>query len=275
MLKQTTMPAKTYADPDNDISDVLNDVVSNVNRTFPNNTVSCDTNQFSLCVNGLRTGNETAADVLNKLKKILPSMGFYFRGNVLRGGGTVYYSKDQSTGTGPDGKPAYNCFNFQKNIISDELHYSLMKDVKVGAICYSVTDTTGGKTNKMGGAQATTGRYQSTVGVQGSDNPDSYEYYSFYFKGIKDTSALTQKGNTYLARYQYDGYRGSFITFGLPFIQHGNIIYITDNLYPERNGHYMVKAVHYTFADDGGLRQEIDLHFRTDNIDQSVLQQGM
>jgi hypothetical protein len=275
LLKQTNMQAKTYAAPNNDISNVLNDIVAQVQSVFPNSNLSANTNNFTLGVDGFKTGNETAAETLNKLKKILPSMGFYFRNNVLRGGGSVYYYSDQSLGTGPDGEPLYNTFNFQKNIITDEMHYSLMSDVKVGAQCYSVTSTQGTKKNKMGTPQYTTDRYDATVGVQNGDDADGYEYYTFYFKDVTSTKTLTAKGATYLARYQYDGFRGNFTTFGMPFVQHGNIIYITDNLYPERNGHYMVKAVHYSFGLDSGLRQEIDLHFRTDNIDQSVLQQGM
>lgn len=118
LLKQTTMPKKTYTAPDNDISDVLNDIVTSSNQAHDDYLISYNTSGFTLSVDNLQTGNETAADLLNKLKKILPSMAFYFRNGELRGGGIVYYPGDQqSTGTGPDGKPTYNTFNFQKNII--------------------------------------------------------------------------------------------------------------------------------------------------------------
>ncbi len=275
LLKQTNMPTHTYGSGKNDIKDVLEDIVANVNKNYKNANLTPDTNGFTLSVNGFKTENETAAEVLKKLCKLMPSMGFYFRGNVLRGGGVVYYYKDQSAKMGSDGKPFYNSFNFQKNIISDELHYSLKSDVKVGAVCYSVSSKAGSGTNKMGGAQYTTSRLQTTIGVQHGDSQDGYEYFTFYFKDIKNEDDLKKKGQTYLNRYQYDGFRGKFTTFGLPFVQHGNIIYVTDNLFPERNGHYMVKAAHCSFSIDAGLRQEIELHFRTDGIAQSVLQQGM
>jgi len=114
LLKQTTMPEKTYSAPNGtDISDVLDDIVASVNALYPNNKISDDTFQFALSVDGFSTGNETAADVLNRLKKILPSMAFYFRDNVLRGGGIVYYPSDQTNGNSPTSR-----------FISYHLHYS-------------------------------------------------------------------------------------------------------------------------------------------------------
>lgn len=273
LLKQVTMPTNTYSaqNNNNDISYVLNDIASKVNSVFKKSNFNSkgNTGGFELSVEGFTTGNETAAETLNSLKKILPSMGFYVRGNELRGGGIVYFPSDQnSTGTGGDGKPVYNTFNFQRNIVSDELHYSLQTDVKVAAICYSVNSAANknNQSNKMGGMQYLTSRLQTTVGVADHDNPDAYEYYRFYFKDIAKEDILKTKGQTYLSRYQYDGYRGKFKTFGLPFIAHGNIITITDNLMPERNGNYMVKGVHYNYGVNSGLRQDIELHFRTDNI---------
>jgi hypothetical protein len=197
-------------------------------------------------------------------------MAFYFRDNVLRGGGIVYYPADQ---TNPNSSTS--TFNFEKNIISDELHYSLKGDVKVAAICYSVSSAAGSTKNKMGGMQFFTSRFQSTVGVPDTANPDDYEYYNFYFRDVPDTDTLTTQGQTYLNRYQYDGFRGKFTTFGLPFVKHGNIIQITDSLLPERNGNYMVKGVHYTYGVNSGLRQEIELHFRTDGLSDAELEQGM
>jgi hypothetical protein len=275
LLKQTAMPSKTYSAPGNDISNVLNDIVNTSNTANNDYLITSNTLGFTLSVDGFSTGNETAADVLNKLKKIMPSMAFYFRDTELRGGGIIYYPQDQGSHTGSNGKPAYNTFNFQKNIISDDLQYSLKNDVNVGAVCYSVNSKQLTTSNKMGGTQYNTSRLQTTVGVQTNTNSDNYEYYTFYFKDQQNETDLQAQGNTYLSRYQYDGFRGKFTTFGLPFIQHGNIITLSDNLFPEHNGNYMVKGVHFSFSIDNGIRQEIELHFRTDNIPQAILQQGM
>jgi len=290
LLKQTAMLPKTYSAPNSDINDVLDDIVTNSNRVNNDYLITSNTGGFALSVNGFSTENETAAETLNRLKKILPSLSFYFRGAELRGGGIVYYPQDQSGGIDNNGKPLYNTFNFRQNIISDELQYSLKGDVKVAAVCYSVNASAGipATTNKMGGSQLFTTRYQTTVGIptparkihSGGDvtpapNPDDYEYYTFYFKDISNINALQTQGQTYLNRYQYDGFRGKFNTFGLPFVEHGNIIYLTDDLMPERNGHYMVKGVRYSYDIDSGLRQDIELHFRTDGLSSSQLEQGM
>jgi hypothetical protein len=277
LLKQTTMPEKTYYSPNSDISNVLEDIVAQSKQVNSNYPITANTGGFALSVDGFNTGNETAAEVLNKLKKILPSMAFYFRESELRGGGIVYYPNDQGISTGTDGKTAYKTFDFQKNIISDALHYSLKADVKVGAICYSVSSQQGATMNKMGGMQSITNRFQASIGdnMPLSATADNYEYYTFYFKDVPDQQQLSTQGQTYLNRYQYDGFRGKFKTFGLPFVQHGNIIYITDSLLPERNGHYIVKGVHYSFGVDSGLRQDIELHFRTDDLTQDQLGQGM
>ena len=280
MLKQTSMTQNTYENGGNDIGDVLDDIVTQVNNKYPDNNITRNTNGFLLSVGNFSTGvNETAADVLAKLKKTMPALTFYFRGNELRGGGIVYYPDDQSLGTDDDDEPLYASFNFQRNIISDELQYCLMADVNVGAQCYSVTsaqdDPKNPTTNKMGSPKLTTKRVDAQVGPQSQGNADAFEYYTFFFRDIATPAALTDLGQTYLNRYHYNGFRGHFKTFGLPFVEHGNIIYLTDDLLPERDGHYIVKGVHYTFAVDAGMRQEVELHFRTDSFSDEELSQGM
>ncbi len=280
MLKQTGMTEKTYGgDVSNDISDVMDDIKTQVNAIYTDNQIDDDACQFSLSVGNFATGeNETAAEVLDKLKKIMPSIAFYFRGNVLRGGGIVYFPSDRSKGYDNNGNPLYPNFNFQRNIISEELTYNQMSDINMGAKCYSVNSTSdpdSSPKNKMGAPQCKTIRLETEVGDQSQGDADSFEYYTFYFRDITSEDELKAKGQTYLNRYHYNGFRGKFKTFGLPFVQHGNIINITDDILPERNGHYMVKGVHYTYSLDSGMRQEIELHFRTDDIDSDTLSGGM
>ena len=61
--------------------------------------------------------------------------------------------------------------------------------------------------------------------------------------------------------YYYTGFRGTFTTFGLPFIQQGDNAQLRDKKLPERNGLYRVKAVDYK-GGVGGLRQTIHLDFK-------------
>jgi len=54
----------------------------------------------------------------------------------------------------------------------------------------------------------------------------------------------------------FEGFEGSFTTFGEPTIKHGDNVEMIDNKYSERNGTYMVKEVRTTF-DLNGFRQQI------------------
>ena len=74
---------------------------------------------------------------------------------------------------------------------------------------------------------------------------------------------LTNYVTKELNRVSYEGWRGSFTTFGLPMVKHGYSVSIIDNILPERNGTYMVKQVNTSFGVDG-FRQEIYLDLRID-----------
>ena len=64
-----------------------------------------------------------------------------------------------------------------------------------------------------------------------------------------------------LKQFYYTGLRGSFTTFGIPFVRQGDNIQIQDPILPERNGFYKVKEVDYSGGIEG-LRQEIHLDFK-------------
>jgi hypothetical protein len=61
-----------------------------------------------------------------------------------------------------------------------------------------------------------------------------------------------------IERLRYEGYRGTFTTFGAPRIEHGDVIDLRSDAYPERDGRYLVRAVTTTFG-VGGFRQEVTL----------------
>jgi hypothetical protein len=62
-------------------------------------------------------------------------------------------------------------------------------------------------------------------------------------------------------RLRYDGYRGSLTIFGQPTFFHGDVADITDPVYPERDGKYLVKSVSTSFGTDG-FRQTLELDTR-------------
>lgn len=59
-------------------------------------------------------------------------------------------------------------------------------------------------------------------------------------------------------RIRYEGYRGSFTSFLLPQVQHGDTVILDDKKLPDRKGSYLVKSVTTTFGQGGG-RQKIEI----------------
>ena len=62
-------------------------------------------------------------------------------------------------------------------------------------------------------------------------------------------------------KIKYTGFSGSIVTFGTPFVRHGDHVEIKDNIMTDREGIYKAKRVIYTFG-SGGFRQKIELHVK-------------
>lgn len=225
-----------------------------------------------LNIGNFRILNETWAKVFERIRKD-KRLYFYFRGNILRGGGIVYYPQDQGTPVP---------FVFQKNIIKDELTYKLKTDVNIGAVCYSTNKFKQAKTNAAGNTREATSRLEAYVNINNgvttftnTSKETTTEYFTFFFTGVSSVTDLQNKGALQLAKYYYTGYHGKFTTFGLPTVIHGNIVSLSDNILPERNGNYLAKGVKTIWGVNEGYRQEIELHFRTDNLSASDLNNGL
>jgi hypothetical protein len=64
--------------------------------------------------------------------------------------------------------------------------------------------------------------------------------------------------NRELERLKYTGYRGSFVTFGEPTVNSGDVVSLFSTELPERNGKYLVKKVVRSFS-ESGYRQKIEI----------------
>lgn len=86
-----------------------------------------------------------------------------------------------------------------------------------------------------------------------------------YNYDLTQKDALTQlneTANKEINRFKYTGFTGSFTTFGVPAVQHGDVIklYDPDDANIERNGNYIVRAVERSFdAGSASYRQTITL----------------
>jgi hypothetical protein len=68
----------------------------------------------------------------------------------------------------------------------------------------------------------------------------------------KDMEDIAQE---YLKKFKYKGYRGSFTTFLLPRVQHGDTVKMVDTSIPDGNGVYLVKKVITKFGMRGATQE--------------------
>ena len=78
--------------------------------------------------------------------------------------------------------------------------------------------------------------------------------YSKILNQLTDAGALQQLANEKAYRLNYGGYEGAVETFLQPFCAPGFMAYITDSLYPERNGNYLIESVSTHFGMSGARR---------------------
>lgn len=209
-------------------------------------------------------GNETVAQVLYRLRK---EFGFesYFRGDELRCGVLVYLPGEDIT----------EKFYFQQNIISDELEYKRKDDIVLSALAHNtITENAG--TTKDGATKTRHKRLEVLVAIRnGKVQPykeikrgdtvpenDEGERRTLFFPGAKTIDELGKLAEKELIKYYYTGLRGSFETFGLPFVRQGDNVKIKDPKLPERDGIYKIKKVNYSGGVNIGLRQRITLDYK-------------
>lgn len=218
-LKKNTLANKSY-------SSVSLDVL--LKYIIPTSTLYT-TNGFSFSNLGkVRiSNNATTAMVLDMLRKNYQIYSF-FRNGVLQVGlpYNVALRKDRT-------------FEFEKNIIDDSgLEYMRDEDVKIKVKAVSIND----KNQKIEA-------YYPSKDSEG-------EQKTIHKYNISEAD-LKKEAQRYYETFKYEGYRGSFRTFGEPFTNHGDAVTLVSSKLPERNnGAYLVRSVRRTFGVNG-YKQEI------------------
>lgn len=255
------------------VEKMLAEMISNTGLPFTVNTTT------STLLGDYRA-NGTIGEVLADLQKKY-HFEAYFKGDELRCGSKIYFPSDDGNLT-KGGDPTYWKFDFQQNIISDNLEYRRKDDIVLSAVCRNTTEETTGQTTKDGQQKTKKKRLEILITFQnGSDIPtvivgskdkplppnEGGERHDFPYPGAKTIQDLIDYGVPELKKYYYTGFKGKFTTFGIPFIQFGNYIELVDEVLPERNGRYVVKSVEYSGGVEGN-RQEIELEYKipTTNI---------
>jgi hypothetical protein len=255
LLKQIACPNKLYSSC-NSVGDIIRDLISGTPFTVTTGTNVSDTVKVN--VGDFRTINkETVAGALERLKRDAKLFS-YFRGNELRVGNIVYYPQDRNEVV----------FAFQQNIISDSMEYKRLDDIKIGVTAYSHSkfDVTG--VNKNGSTKKQKKRLEVFVGDVGG------EVRTLNFFNVNNVNDLKTLALQWLPKLKYEGFYGSFTTFGQPMVRHGDAAVLRDAVIPERSGTYLIKAVTTTFGMNG-FRQKVDLHMRIDTLDKSAVLAGL
>lgn len=178
----------------------------------------------------VRVNNSNVAKVLDYLKQHYGIYSF-FRNGSLYSQFVVSdnYSEFQKT----------HKFKFGVNIINrDDLVFSTDTDTKLLVKAYSINEDNI--------------KIESEVGDQDGD------VRTLHFQNLTKEE-LKQYAEKELGRLKYTGYKGSFLAFGYPMVQKGDLVQFIDDSEPNRSGwSYLVKNVKKTFG-FSGYRQTIEI----------------
>lgn len=181
------------------------------------NTIDVELGQF-------RISKASTAKVLEEVKSTY-RLHSWFRGDVLYAG-LAYRNLNSET----------KIFGFEENIIKDNLTYRRADQVEI-----KLTATSMLPSNKK-------------IEIELGDDHGEARALFFY---NKDRSTLELLAKEELEKLKVDGYKGKFLSFGEPVVQHGDVVKLRDKRYG-RQGSYLVKKVKVDFSDKG-YRQEIEL----------------
>jgi hypothetical protein len=262
-LKQTPAPIRTFKETDS-LEYILTEILKPYNSDPKNTDKIKVTTTTKTTFGAFRTGNETVAEVLSRLRKQY-HFESYLNDGVLICGISIYSQI----------KPKTHVFTFQESIISDELTYKRKEDIVVSILASSTNEEETGETTKDGQAKTKCKRLEVLLTLRdGSDIPiifhknkdEKYpenlggERYTIPWPGTKTMEELIAKATDEIKKYYYSGFRGKFTTFGIPVVKMGDNIQIYDPKLPERNGLYKCKGVDYE-AGIGGIRQAVQLDY--------------
>lgn len=176
----------------------------------------------------VRYAKTTAAKVLEQIKSDY-GLHSYIKNHDTLVCGKIYQD---------DVDEAVN-FNFNKNIVSNNLNYKSKDEIFVLIKAVS--------TLKKG----------AKLEVEVGDTFGVTKQLTYY--NITSVEALTALAQQDYDKFKVDGFDGSFEAFGIPSITHGQKVHLIDPDYPEKNGVYWTKKVIKTYDDSPKYRQSITL----------------
>lgn len=260
LLKQVLIPNKVFSSKTYTLQKMIAEMLELVPGKPFTNVSTTVTNNFQTNIGEFRTQGETIAKVLERLRKDY-HVESYFRGNELRCSGFVYYPNDLRK----------HIFKFQENIITDNLEYRRKDDIRIGATVISINEEDQQQYNEYGYVTKKQKRLESFVGDRNGELIKT-----LHFLNVKTKAELERLGQEQLNRQYYEGFFGTFTTFGLPSVRHGDAAVFIDPLPPnEREGTYLIKQVEKSMNVNEGFKQTITIDIRLDQITEADRQLGL
>lgn len=260
-LKYLPAPNKVWPASQYTLEAILKEMLQGTPFTvnvLTSTTISFDTTN-------LTSQNETVAQFLARLRRDY-HMYSYFRGNELRCGSEVYLPAEATN----------TSFYFQDNIIDEgtALDYQRKDDIVLSAVASNHIEDKTGTFNKDGTAKTKKERIEILVtlandkttvkNITKGEKPDPNtdgERLTLFCPWAKNIDELQQYAIAELKKMYYEGFRGSFNTFGMPYVKHGDNVSLINPVLPEQNGTYKVRQVDYS-GGVSGWRQKIKLHYK-------------
>lgn len=81
------------------------------------------------------------------------------------------------------------------------------------------------------------------------------ELRTLFFYDLDNGADLEKMALAEAAKYKYNGYKGGFTTFLLPYAEVGNVARLRDKQFSERDGDYLIDKVVTTFGTEGARRK--------------------
>jgi hypothetical protein len=149
-------------------------------------------------------------------------------------------------------------YDFEQNVVENSMFYSRTDDLRLGIKAYSVNKLEIAGTNSDGGTKTKQKRLEVSVG-----DPDG-DIRTQYFWNVPDEATLKALAIQRLNKLKFEGWKGTFSSFGLPFVRHGDAISFNSAITPERVGTYLLKSSNVKFG-RMGFRRYMEPHLRIDS----------
>lgn len=178
-------------------------------------------------IGAYRLTEDTVAKELDKLRE-RAGIFAYFRGTKLIVG--FAYELDKASN-----KVAYK---FQWNVLENSLEYKDKEQTKIKIKAVNV---------KPDGSQTT---------QDFGDEDGELRTLHYYNKADSGIKSLVEAD---LEKLKFTGYQGDILVLGEPYCSHGWIADLKDDVYPEKEGSYLIDKVVVSYDINGGYRRKITL----------------